>query len=264
MRTSVKLMAFNALLLLLSLPAPEGQAGRWPTFDDLESGSYEEKIAAMYFYGYSRNKKAFWYMVKNLEVETGIERGMELGERVRTSAAESLGRLGDERAVPFLVGRYRLEKSDPVRKSILSALSRFRGAEISQAVSDSLSSGNADVRNEALVTAAMIGDKGLVPQIKAITFKEGDTRTKYSVCFALVKLGDDPEKNSGLFRSGLKEKDPSTRFWCAYYLSLTDRTEFISDIIAAVEIENHEWVKKQMETAIVALSEIKKKREKDL
>ncbi|MCU0846660.1 MAG: HEAT repeat domain-containing protein [Spirochaetes bacterium] len=264
MRTSVKLLALNALLLLLSFPALEGEAGRWPTFDDLESGSYEEKITAMYFYGYSRNKRAFWYMVKNLDAETGSERGRELGERVRTSAAESLGRLGDERAVPFLVERYRVEKSDPVRKSILSALGRFKGAGISQTVSDGLLSGNTDVQNEALVTAAMIGDRGLVPQIRAITVKEGDSRTKYSICFALVKLGDDPEKNSGLFRSGLKEKDPSTRFWCAYYLSMTDRTELISDIIAAVEIENQEWVKKQMETAIYALSEIKKKREKDL
>ena len=230
-----------------------------PLLEHLNSGSFEEQIHAMYYFGYSKNKSCFWILVKNLNKTFDKEDSSPWGERFRQAAAESLGRLGDGRAVPFLIKQYNDEKKESVKRSIIFSLGFFKDKEILPVLTDGLQSKNRDVLFESLETAASYGDTSVVSRVKSIAGTKDDTGLSVLSSYALIRLGDESEKHASLLRKELVNSDPSIRYWSAYCLSRTDRVEAIDDLIKALEIENYPWVRKEMEFALVMLA--KKKRE---
>ena len=92
--------------------------------------------------GFSGNKAAFYYLVENLlgEKESALSERRRI--RIRAVAAESLGRLRDERAIPHLIARYGREESPEVRRSILFAVSFYRSKEADGVIRDGLASGD--------------------------------------------------------------------------------------------------------------------------
>ena len=96
-------------------------AAAWsnPVMEYFKTGSREKQIFAMHYFSYSKNKRCFWYLVKNLNRSFDKEDKNTWGPKFRSVAAESLGRLSDERAVPFLIKRYKKEKNLKVKKSII-------------------------------------------------------------------------------------------------------------------------------------------------
>lgn len=226
--------------------------------EDLDSGSQEQQISAMYYFGYSKNKACFWYLVKNLDRTIDSEDRNPLGERLRTAAAEAMGRLGDDRAVPFLLKRYRQEKRDGVKRAIIGSLSNFRDKDILPVLKDALQSDNRDLLMESMQCAASYGDSSVVPKIREIREKQEDAGLRLMSSYALVRLGDEPDKNTELLRKDIINSDPAIRFWSAYCLSRTDRIEAIGDLLRALEIENCPWVRKEIEIAVVQLARKKR------
>ncbi len=225
-----------------------------PMIEDISVGTVEQKISAMYYFGFSKNKASFWYMVKNLDKTYESDDLSYQGERIRKAAAESLGRLGDERAVPFLIKRFNGETREAVKISIIASLGAYKDKDILPVLKAGLESDSKEMVMEALQSAASYGDTGLVAQIKNIADKSTDDGLRLFSAYALIMLKDEPEKNAGYLRKGLSNPDPTIRFWSAGCLSLIDRIDAIEDLLKALEIENQHWVRKEIEYAVVMLA----------
>jgi len=255
-------MKFFLLAFIASIIFPVYLSAK-PELEDLKTGSPEQQISAMYYFGYTGNKKAFWYMVNNLGKTINGNEESPLAQRVRQAAAEALGRIRDERAVPFLIERFGREKNDRVKRAILFGLSFYKNPEILPVLKQGLESENSEVLNEALRLAAELGDKNVIPRIKTLSIKENDEIFELSRAFVLLRLEDEQDENSKILIAGLKSKNPLIRFWSANYLSMTARTEAIKEIIKALEIENYIWVSREMERSLYLLAEIKRKKESE-
>jgi hypothetical protein len=103
----------------------------------LQTGSIEQRIDAMLNIGYARNRAGFWYLVKYLEYDRAEEE-TATAVRLRVAAAESLGRLNDERAIPHLVERFGKEQSPEVKARILFALGMYRDERARQVIAGAL------------------------------------------------------------------------------------------------------------------------------
>ncbi len=249
-------------LVLCYLTGAAGFPG--PKIENLKTGSLEEQVEAMYYFGYSGNKKAFWYMVKNLERTFDGNDENPWGATFRQAAAVSLGRLGDDRAVPFLLKRYGVEQNEKVKQAILFALGFYKSSVILPVIRDGLSSQDRDTRVEALRAAARFKNSEIAGDIQGITDQAEDYIIKMAGAYALVSLENEPDRYAEVLLGGLTRKEPDIRFWAVYYLSRVERIDAIDDIIRALEIENYSWVRREMERALSVLYESRKRREKDL
>jgi HEAT repeat protein len=230
-----------------------------PVMQHLITGSFEQQLAAIYYFGYSGNRKAFWYFVKNLNREFHGEADRSWGMRFRRAAAVSLGRLKDERGVPFLVKRYKKEKNPVVRRAILFSLSFYgRGAGVTDIIKNGLESKNRELVIEAVATAAVTGDKELVPFVKKIQSGSSDPEVKLVTAYALVKLGGEFGEQIKSIISMLKNPRPELRFLAAYYLSRTEYIGAVDDVIKAIEIEIYSWVRREMEACMYRLNMIRR------
>jgi len=231
-----------------------------PDIEDLKTGSYQQQLFAMKYFGYSQNKKAFWYMVKNLNRTFDTDAGDEWGVRFRKTAAESLGRIRDLRAVPFLVKRFEVESENTVLASIVSALSFYKSPAVFKVLKKGLASDDDKVRIESVKACALYGDKTFVVQIKQLLQKKPEKQDALAIYFALLKLGDEPDINADLIKKELKNRDPEIRYLAAYFLSMTERLEAIKYLLQALEIENYSWVGRQIESTLHILAQIKRKK----
>ncbi len=253
MRTHFFIFSLSALISFIS-PAEARSL-----LEHLRTGSFEQQLAAIYYFGYSGNKKAFWYFVKNLDREFDGEADRSWGMRFRRASAVSLGRLKDKRGIPFLVKRYGQEKNPVVKRAIMFGLSFYgRGEGVADIIRDGLVSSNRELMIEAVATAAITGDKGFVPLIRKIQNGSSDPEVKLVTAYALIKLGEESGEQIKSITSILKSPRPELRFLAAYYLSQTDSTGAIDDIIKAIEIEIYSWVRREMELCLYRLNTIRR------
>jgi HEAT repeat protein len=230
-----------------------------PVLEHLKTGSFEQRLAALYYFGYSGNKKAFWYFVKNLDREFDGEADRSWGVRFRRAAAVSLGRLKDERGVPFLLKRYGKEKNPAVRRAIMFALSFYgRSKGVEDIIKDGLLSNNRELVIESVATAAATEDKKFIPDIKNIQSSSKNPELKLVTAYALVRLGKKPGEQMKVITSMLKSRRPELRFLAAYYLSRTEYIGAIDDLIRAIEIEIYSWVRREMESCMYRLNMIRR------
>ncbi|RPI90245.1 MAG: HEAT repeat domain-containing protein [Spirochaetales bacterium] len=227
--------------------------------ETLRSGSYERRIDAMLHLGFAGNKAAFFYLVENLNSGHDREPAAPRHIRTRSVAAEALGRLRDDRAIPHLVARYGDEESPEVKRSILFALSFFKSAAAEGIVNDGLSSGDEGVLFEAIRTAALSGNASTAPRLREIAAKSPVERVRLAGAYALVALGDTVEKNMTLLEEGLKSRDAESRFWAAVYLGEVGRAVSLESLAKAREIENMEWVKREIDISAARLATMRKR-----
>ncbi|HPV98040.1 MAG: PBS lyase HEAT-like repeat protein [Spirochaetes bacterium ADurb.BinA120] len=247
-------------IILAALPilTSAAQAGG-STIELLRSGSYEQRLDAMLKAGFSGNKEAFYYLIGHLSGEKEGVLSERWRTRLRAAAAESLGRLRDERALPHLVARYGREESLEVRRSILFAISFFRSEGTSEVIRDGLASSDEGVRFEAIRTAALSGGPVHVPALRELAAKAEAERVRLAAAWALAMLEDEPGKNVALLEEGLKSRDPESRFWSSVYLGEAGMRGSLEAVARAREIENMEWVKREMDTAVARLAVMRKK-----
>lgn len=249
------ILIFFILTDLIFIPSAEAR----PLLEHLRTGSYEQQLTALYYFGYSGNRKAFWYFVKNLDRELKGEAERSWGMRFRRAAAVSLGRLKDERGIPFLVKRYGKEKNPAVRRAIMFGLSFFgRGEGVAEVIKDGLVSDNRELMIESVAAAATTGNKAFVPLLEKIDNGTRDPELKLVVAYALIKLGEKPETQINSITSILKSPRPELRFLAAYYLSRTEYFRAVDDVIKAIEIENYPWVRREMESCVYRLNAIRR------
>jgi HEAT repeat protein len=179
--------------------------------------------------------------------------------RFRRAAAVSLGRLKDERGVPFLLKRYRKENNPAVRRAIMFALSFYGRSEgVADIIKEGLSSNNRELVVETVATAAATGDKKFIPDIMNIQNSSKNPELKLVTAYALVKLGKKPGEQIKIITSMLKSRRPELRFLAAYYLSRTEYIGAIDDLIRAIEIEIYSWVRREMESCMHRLNMIRR------
>jgi hypothetical protein len=244
-------------LLLQLIPAAEAK----PLLRDLQTGSYEQQLAAIYYFGYSGNKKAFWYFVKNLEKEFNGSQDVSWGVRLRQAAAVSLGRLRDRRGVPFLTKRYGKEKNSKVKRAIMYGLSFYKAdAESSGVIKDGLLSDNRQLMIESLNTAAVSGDKSLTGRIKEIISGSKDPEIKLVCSYALIMLGENAAGHIKPITSQLVSPMPEMRFLSAYYLKRSGYFDAAGEVLKAIEIENYQWVRREMEECLYRLNWIRREK----
>ncbi len=252
-------VSFTMMFVAAAVSAAEN-----PYIELLRSGSYEQRIDAMLRLGFAGNRVAFFYLVENLDSGRDGEASPVRRIRIRSVAAEALGRLRDDRAVPHLVARYGREQSPEVKRSILFALSFLKPAGAEGVVDDGLASGDEGVLFEAIRTAALSGDAAHAPRLREIAAKSPLERVRLSCAYALVMLGDDVEKNSAYLAAGLGSRDPESRFWAAVNLGEAGRTGSLGGLARAREIENMEWVKREIDIAAARLAVMRaRQREKE-
>ncbi|HSV96007.1 MAG TPA: hypothetical protein VLM75_03625 [Spirochaetota bacterium] len=258
MRVREHMLCATAFVMVFAIPsgAPTAE-NRY--IESLRSGSHERRIDAMLQLGFAGNKAAFFYLVENLNSGRDKESAARRHVRTRSVAAEALGRLRDDRAVPHLVMRYGGEESPEVKRSILFALSFFKSAAAEGVVNDGLSSGDEGVLFEAIRTAALSENASHAPRLRDIAAGSPVERVRLAGVYALVALGDDVEKNTTLLEEGLKSRDPEVRFRAAVYLGEVGRAGSLENLAKAREIENMDWVKREIDIAAARLATMRKR-----
>ncbi len=249
-----------AIVSLVVFAIPSGAVAADNQYiETLRSGSYERRIDAMLHLGFAGNKAAFYYLVENLNSGRDREPAAPRHVRTRSVAAEALGRLRDDRAIAHLVARYGDEESPEVKRSILFALSFYRSAVTESVINVGLSSGDEGVLFEAIRTAALSGNASTAPRLREIAAQSPVERVRLAGAYALVALGENVEKNTALLEEGLKSRDPESRFWAAVYLGEVGRTGSLESLAKAREIENMEWVKREIDIAAARLATMRKR-----
>ncbi len=219
----------------------------------LKSGTWEQRITAMYTLGYSGNKKAFWYLVKYLDQSFQSE-NQTLAVRVRQAAAISLGRLKDERAVPYLVERYKKEDNADVKRAIIFALRFFKPTpEAITVVKQGLADSNKDIKWEALMVSSIYCDSSLSGEISQLA-QSDDPEIKVITAYIQYMLNQNKPENEALMRKSLAHKSPLVRYWASHFLTKSLGTPALEDIMKALEIESVWWVANEMENSVYILS----------
>ena len=250
--------SFCILIICLFITSTAGAADY---FHWLKHGSWEQRVHAMYHLGYSGYKPSFWLLVEYLNKEFEEPNDSRLGVRVRQAAATGLGKLKDDRAVPYLVERYKKEKKPRVRMAILFSLSFFDEQEIAEIVQMGLKDESPEVQWEALQTASSLGDKAPVGAVQQFASGNDNPNVEIIASYVLYESGQDKEKNRDVMLNGLKNKDPEVRYWATHYATKALGVEALDPIIRASEIESVYWVMKEMDDSIYYLSRIKKRQE---
>lgn len=218
----------------------------------LESGTLEQKTEAMLHLGYARNKKVFWYCVKYLDYSLKDEDPPQI-IRLREAAAEALGRLKDERAVKYLVNRWKVEKNIRVKRKIMYALSFYRNEAMDELINEGLQSDNTDLQFETLLTCAHYNKKELADSIASVYKESENDVIKAAASFTLIQLGSDQQTHTDNLKESLTSKDPELRYWAAHFLGASRRLDALSDLSKALEIENRSWVRQEMQQSIIIL-----------
>ncbi|MGQ9842120.1 MAG: HEAT repeat domain-containing protein [Spirochaetota bacterium] len=219
----------------------------------LKNGTWEQRITAMYTLGYSGNKKAFWYLVKYLD-QSFESANQGLAVRVRQAAAISLGRLKDDRAIPYLVERYKKEDNIEVKRAIMFALRFFKPtAEATTVVKQGLADSNKDIKWEALMVSSIYCDNSISGEIAQLSNTD-DPEIKVITAYIQYMLNQNKPENEAIMRKSLSHKSSLVRYWAAHFLTQSIGTAALEDIMKALEIESVWWVANEMENNIYILS----------
>lgn len=231
-----------------------------PTVEQLKTGTFEQRIEAIKYFGKIKYKKVFWDLVRYLNKDFKNKNLNSWSVKFRGHAAEALGRIGDKRAILHLLKRYKVESSLKVKRSIVYALSFYRSKDIIPVISNALISKDNDLRLEALHATAKSADYPLHDKVKSIKKTTRVYKIYLAACYTLVCLDSNAKFNYKQVQKGLAKTNPEYRFLAAYYLKKIGQTTAIEVIVKALEIENYYWVRKEMEDALAYLRFLKKKR----
>ncbi|MFW6365608.1 MAG: HEAT repeat domain-containing protein [Spirochaetota bacterium] len=252
------------LFLLLLLFPPASRLRAYDFLSSMEHGTIEEKILAMRHLGYSGNTRAFWYLVKYLNFSPpGDDSDRTI--RCRAAAAESLGRLRDSRAVPFLTERWKREESPRVKERIMFAFSFYRNDAPVEIIREGLSSDDEAIVRQSVLTAAYRREQSLADNILPLydSFEEGHGKT--AAAYALTVLLEENEPYRTYLAKSLSSRSSWVRYDSAHYIAAARLTEYLPQLYRALEIENSMRVRRKIEESALILRQelIRKKRLSD-
>ena len=154
--------------------------------------------------------------------------------KMRRSAADSLGKIGDDRAVPALIQTLG-DTDDDVRYHSTDALGKIKVAEAVPALIQTLMDTNDSVRQSAANSLGKIGVAAVPPLIE--TLKDTNDKLRY---FAADILGEirGAQAVSALVRA-LKDVDPDVRYRAADALGKIGEHKAVPALVKALEDPNN-------------------------
>jgi HEAT repeat protein len=250
------------IIFIFSATNVYSQKYEHPLMNRLKTGYFERRIEAIRSLGYAKSKTGFWYYVKYLNYEP--KGGEYSSASIRMFAAESLGRIADKRAVPFLLERYKKEKDELVKERLIYAFRFYNDKEMLPFIAEALKSKNKDLQFTAILTAAEMRDQYFLDQLDVILKTNKDEITKCAAIYAICLItGTKEKKLVDQLRQYLVNIDPLIRYAAANYLSRIKPVYAIKDLRAALKIENSIWVKREIERSLVSLYLEKKRLDKN-
>ena len=128
--------------------------------------------------------------------------------RVREAAARALGEIDDKRAVPALLEALKTERVPNVREHIVSALSEIGDSSAVTGISAVIKDPSAAVRRAAVSALGELGDPSVVPALLTVV-RDDDVEVRRNVADVLGKL-ENPSAIDALI--GLaRDADPEVR-----------------------------------------------------
>ncbi len=234
-----------ALISMVSLTITAG------SLEQLQKGTISEKIEIMHEMGYAGNKTGFWYFVKYLNHETEYADEISAA-KCRQAAAEALGRIRDDRAIPHLVKRYKKEKNIAVKRSIMFALRYYKDVSMVEAVLDGIKSDDIDLKFQAILAAEKIEDDSITSAISSQYESAKEGEIKATCAYVLFKKTNSENYYKHLL-SALEETNPDTRYWTSHYLGEISAKDSAEYIAKAIEIESIYWVRRKMEEVLTKI-----------
>lgn len=117
-------------------------------------------------------------------------RGLTSYSIVRGHAANALGRLGDPRAIPYLVEI--ADDPEPiVRMDVLMALGRLHADDAQQVIIDGLADPAPVVRMAAAEALGRLGDPTIMPRLWEVLDQDPEPEVRMHTAESLAMLGDE-------------------------------------------------------------------------
>ena len=113
---------------------------------------------------------------------------------VRSHAAEALGKLGDPRAIPYLIEK-RHDPEDIVRMDVMTALSRLGTKEAEDVVCQGLMDPAALVRMSAAEALGRMGTVDAIPLLRSAADSDPNAEVRLSAVESLVILDDESARD---------------------------------------------------------------------
>lgn len=117
-------------------------------------------------------------------------RGRSTSSIVRVHAVSRLGRLGDPRAIPYLV-EMRDDPEEQVRFSVIQALGRLKAKEAEAYLLESLNDSSPLLRMTAASALGHVGAVDAIPVLRRSLDSDPDPYVRANAVEALVILGDE-------------------------------------------------------------------------
>lgn len=115
----------------------------------------------------------------------------------RASAVSALARLGDPRAIPYLIERLH-DAEETVRFSAVRALGKLRATEAESALAAALRDPAAPVRIGAADALGRIAARDAIPALRDVAYGDSDREVRLHATEALVLLGDKESRAHAL------------------------------------------------------------------
>jgi HEAT repeat protein len=113
---------------------------------------------------------------------------------VRGHAVTALGKLGDPRAIPYLI-EVRHDPEDIVRMDVMTALGQLGTKEAEDAVSEGLRDPAALVRMSAAEALGRMGAVNAIPLLRSASDSDPNPEVRLSAVESLVILGDESARD---------------------------------------------------------------------
>ena len=216
---AVRLQAVWALTQL------HGRGARQAVRVALDDSDSRVRVAAMHAIGLSRDAAAFPALVSILKSSSPFE---------RRCAVASLGRIGDTKAVPFLLELAREYHDRPLEHAIIYALIEFGDATQTRA---GLDSSTGETRRTTLIALDQMEGGGITPDIATRALADRSDRVRQAARWIIGHHQEWAEQLVGYFEGQLEKELPHENDQTVLSLQLT---RFAGDSAISVVILSHQ------------------------
>lgn len=259
-RKNLSLLFFTLLLFLGTTKLT--WCDESPMMQKMRNGTIVEKTEAMYHLGYAGNKKPFWLYVKYLNFHPQTEHDSITAIQCREAAATALGRIKDKRAAPYLIEQWKREKAVTVKIKIISSLRYYKNSEIEAVIREGMKAEETNLVFESVITAGYYKSNALIADLESLYSSTKDDTIKAAASFSIIETDPKLSKYIQHLEASLTSENSSERYWAAFFIGESEKTEALSALKRALEIEHQPTVAKVMNNAITRLHYVLKRQER--